>query len=64
VVWANSTDNTLIEKLMEGTASADKNHLQTTDLNFNRSKSLDDSLPTPYTTFDDLALRNLAISLR
>jgi hypothetical protein len=48
----NSTDNTLIEKLMAGIASVDKNHLQTTELDFNRSKSLDDSLLAPYTKLD------------
>ena len=49
---ANSTDNTLIENLMAGIASVDKNHLQTTELDYNRSMSLDDPLLAPYTSLD------------
>ncbi len=48
----DSTDNILLGKLMAGIASVDKSHLQTTELDFNRSKSLDDSLLAPYTTLN------------
>lgn len=51
--WRTSeTDNTLIENLMAGIASVDKNHLQTTELDYNRSMSLDDSRLAPYTALN------------
>ncbi|MGB8887735.1 MAG: choice-of-anchor tandem repeat GloVer-containing protein [Candidatus Korobacteraceae bacterium] len=43
-------DNTLAQNVMEGVASADPNYLQTTELNYYISGSLDDSLLVPYTT--------------
>ena len=46
----SSTDNHLIAALMQGIASADPNHLQTTELNYLVSGSLDDLLLVPYTT--------------
>jgi hypothetical protein len=48
--WTDPTDNALMQNLMAGIASADPNHLQTTELNFSVSGSLDDSLLVPYTT--------------
>ena len=48
----NAKDNILIKNLMAGIASVDKSHLRTTELDFNRSKSIDDSLLAPYTTLD------------
>jgi len=49
--WSsNPTDNALIQNLMAGVAAADPSHLQTTELNFNASGSLDDHLLAPYTT--------------
>ena len=48
--WADNTDNMLMQNLMAGILSTDKNHLQTTELNRNVSGSLDDSLLVPYTT--------------
>ena len=49
--WDTShTDNVLAENVMQGTASTDSNHLQTTELNYYISGSLDDSLLVPYTT--------------
>ena len=51
--WKTSaTDNDLFKNVMAGIASVDKNHLQTTELDYNRSKSLDDSLLEPYTSLD------------
>ncbi len=48
--WTDPTDNALMQNLMAGIASADPNHLQTTELNYNVSGSLDDSLLVPYTS--------------
>ncbi len=49
--WSTSNqDNTLIENVMQGIASTDANHLQTTELNYDISGSLDDSLLVPYTS--------------
>ena len=48
----SSTDNDLVRELMAGIASADKNHLRTTELDYNRSMSLDDTLLAPYTSLD------------
>lgn len=48
--YFNSTDNQDIAAIMSGVASADSNHLQTTELNYLVSGSLDDSLLVPYTT--------------
>jgi Protein of unknown function (DUF4038)/Putative collagen-binding domain of a collagenase len=48
--WPDNTDNTLIKNLMAGLASVDTNHLQTTQLDYFASGSLDDSLLAPYTT--------------
>ena len=47
---SNSTDNNLIKNIMAGIASVDSNHLQTTELAFEASGSLDDALLVPYTT--------------
>ena len=47
--WTDATDNSLMQNLMAGIASADSNHLQTTQLNYNESGSLDDALLAPYT---------------
>jgi hypothetical protein len=47
--WTDNTDNMLIQRLMAGIASVDKNHVQTTELHYNVSGSLDDSLLVPYT---------------
>ncbi len=46
----SSTDNLLIAAIMRGIASTDPNHLQTTELNYLVSGSLDDPLLVPYTT--------------
>ncbi len=49
--WSYSLqDNTLAQNVMEGVASTNPNHLQTTELNYYISGSLDDSLLVPYTT--------------
>lgn len=49
--WNSSpTDNHLIAALMQGIASTDPNHLQTTELSYLASGSLDDPLLVPYTT--------------
>ncbi len=48
--WTNSTDNALMQNLMAGIASADTNHLQTTELDFYASGSLDNALLAQYTT--------------
>jgi hypothetical protein len=49
--WNSSTtDNALAQNIMSGIASADPNHLQTTELNFNISGSLDNALLVPNTT--------------
>lgn len=48
--WRDATDNTLMQSLMAGIASVDIHHLQTTQLDFNASNSLEDSLLAPYTT--------------
>ena len=45
----SSTDNVLAQEVMTGIAAADRNHLQTTELNFDLSGSLDNSLLAPYT---------------
>lgn len=48
--WNTSSgDNTIVQNVMAGIASTDTNHLQTTELNYNISGSLDDSLLVPYT---------------
>lgn len=47
---SSSSDNSFVAAIMQGIASADPNHLQTTELNYNVSGSLDDSLLVPYTT--------------
>ena len=46
----SSMDNHLVAAIMRGIASADPNHLQTTELNYLVSGSLDDPLLVPYTT--------------
>jgi len=46
----SSTDNAYAAAIMQGIAAADPNHLQTTELNYNMSGSLDDSLLVPYTS--------------
>jgi hypothetical protein len=46
------TDNALMQNLMAGIASADPNHLQTTELDFYASGSLDDALLAQYTTLN------------
>lgn len=46
--WRDSSDNTLIQNLMAGIASIDSRHLQTTELDYFASGSLDDSLLVPY----------------
>jgi Protein of unknown function (DUF4038)/Putative collagen-binding domain of a collagenase len=48
--FTNNTDNTLIKNIMQGIASVDPNHLQTTQLNFAVSGSHDDALLLPLTT--------------
>lgn len=48
--WTDNTDNTLIKNLMAGIAAADTSHLQTTQLDFFSSGSLDNALLVPYTT--------------
>jgi hypothetical protein len=45
----SSTDNRLVASIMRGIASTDPNHLQTTELNYLVSGSLDDPLLVPYT---------------
>jgi hypothetical protein len=47
--WTDNSDNMLMQNLMAGIASVDKNHLQTTELNYNVIGSLDDLLLVPYT---------------
>jgi hypothetical protein len=46
----SSIDNLLTQSVMAGIAATDLSHLQTTELNFNISGSLDDLLLVPYTT--------------
>jgi Protein of unknown function (DUF4038)/Putative collagen-binding domain of a collagenase len=46
----NAAENTAVAAIMEGIASADPNHLQSTELNFWVSGSHDDSALMPYTT--------------
>lgn len=48
--WTDATDNALMQNLMAGIASVDTHHLQTTELNYSASGSLDNSLLVPYTT--------------
>jgi hypothetical protein len=49
--WNTSTtDNRLVAAIMRGIAMTDPNHLQTTELSYLVSGSLDDSLLVPYTT--------------
>ena len=49
--WNSSkTDNQDVAAIMRGVASVDPNHLQTTELNYPVSGSLDDPLLVPYTT--------------
>jgi Protein of unknown function (DUF4038)/Putative collagen-binding domain of a collagenase len=49
--WNTSTtDNHLIAAIMRGIASTDPNHLQTTELSYLVSGSLDDALLVPYTS--------------
>ena len=47
---SSATDNQLAQALMSTVANSDSTHLQTTELNYNISGSLDDSLLAPYTT--------------
>src|SRR4051794_403229 len=47
--WTDPGDNDLMQNLMAGIASADVTHLQTTELNYLASGSLDDLLVVPYT---------------
>jgi chitodextrinase len=46
----SSTDNTLMMNIMAGIASVDSKHIQTTELNYELSGSLDDALLAPYST--------------
>ena len=46
----SNTDNVLAQNVMQGVASAAPNYLQTTELNYYISGSLDDPLLVPYTT--------------
>jgi len=46
---SSSTDNNLIKSIMQGIASVDPNHLQTSQLNYTISGSHDDALLLPYT---------------
>jgi len=48
--WQDPGDNGLMRDLMAGIASVDSNHLQTTELSFPESGSLDNTLLVPYTT--------------
>jgi hypothetical protein len=48
--WTDPIDNELMKNVMAGIASVDKNHLQTTQLNYYASGSMDDPLLVPYTT--------------
>jgi hypothetical protein len=48
--YTNTTDNTLIQNIMQGIASVDPNHLQTTQLNYTVSGSHDDALLLPLTS--------------
>ena len=49
--WKSSSkDNLAAAAIMQGIASADPNHLQTTELNYDVSGSLDDKLLTPFTS--------------
>lgn len=47
---SNPTDNADALAIIQGILSADKNHLLATELNFNMSGSLDNSLLAPYTS--------------
>lgn len=47
---SNPTDNADALAIIQGILSADNNHLLTTELNYNMSGSLDDSLLAPYST--------------
>jgi hypothetical protein len=47
--WTDSIDNELMKNVMAGIASVDNNHLQTTQLNYYASGSMDDPLLVPYT---------------
>src|SRR5215467_4367477 len=48
--YPDITDNMLIQSVMQGIASVDPKHLQTTQLNYNISGSHDDALLLPLTT--------------
>jgi hypothetical protein len=48
--YSDNTDNMLIQNIMQGIASADPNHLQTTQLNYTVSGSHDDALLLPLTS--------------
>jgi hypothetical protein len=50
--WTDNTDNTLIKNIMQGIASVDTNHQQTSQLNFYVSGSHDDALLLPLTSLD------------
>jgi hypothetical protein len=50
--WTNDVDNALMENLMAGIAAVDSNHLQTMELNYPASGSLDDGLTAPHVTLD------------
>lgn len=45
--WSNQ-DNSLAENVMQAIASTDADSLQTTELNYYTSGSLDDALPSPF----------------
>ncbi len=47
---SNPSDNSDVEAIMHGIAASDRTHLQTTELNFGESGSLDDHLLSPYTS--------------
>jgi hypothetical protein len=48
--YTDSTDNALIKNILQGIASVDPNHLQTTQLNYTVSGSHDDALLLPLTS--------------
>ena len=49
---SNPTDNNLIKEMMRGIASVDPNHLQSLQLSYPYSGSLDNSLTAPYVTLN------------
>ncbi len=50
--WMTSSDDDLVRAVAEGIQSADPNHLQTSELNYNASGSLDDSTWAPLIGLD------------